>query len=106
MIVAWPVEKRHKFLALSEVLITDAAKKGRSTPHSVSRVLGLIRHAAPVAPMGIFRSLRLQHLFNDVAATAPCQGTGEQQHWNLVHMFGEVGCAAHHPFVALALSGG
>ena len=71
MIISWPIAKRQKFLVFSEVLLTDANSNEKSTPHSISRVLGLIRHAALVAPMGIFRSLRLQHLFNDIVASAP-----------------------------------
>lgn len=71
MTVSWPVDKRKKLLLFLDALITDADQSKGSTPHSVSRVLGLIRHAAPVAPLGTFRSLRLQYLFNDYLSKAP-----------------------------------
>jgi hypothetical protein len=70
MLVAWPIDKRKKLAIFLNDILTHTAD-ARITPHSVSRVLGLIRHAAPVAPMGTFRSLRLQHLFNDIVAKAP-----------------------------------
>lgn len=71
MTVSWPLAKRSKLRLFLDMLLGDADTRSRSTPHGVSRVLGLIRHAAPVAPMGTFRSLRLQHLFNDILAKAP-----------------------------------
>jgi hypothetical protein len=70
MIVAWPLEKRQKLSIFLDAIL--APSEGASvTPHSISRVLGLLRHAAPVAPMGIYRSLRLQFLFNDILTKAP-----------------------------------
>ena len=71
MIVCWPLDKRTKLKVFLDVILDDAAADRCSTPHSISRVLGLIRHAAPVAPMGTFRSLRLQYMFNDTVAKAP-----------------------------------
>ncbi|MGL4351796.1 MAG: hypothetical protein ACRCT2_14775, partial [Plesiomonas shigelloides] len=71
MMVAWPLDKRAKLsLFLGDILANNGTGP-KVTPFSISRVLGLIRHAAPVAPMGSFRSLRLQHLFNDVLSKAP-----------------------------------
>jgi hypothetical protein len=68
--VCWPIDKRLKLRVFLAVIISDHTADIRSTPLAVSRVLGLIRHAAPVAPMGTHRSLRLQHLFNDLVAGA------------------------------------
>jgi hypothetical protein len=71
MAVSWPITKREKLAIFLNVLLDDASQNNGSTPHSITRVLGLVRHAAPVAPMGIFRSLRLQHLLNDLLSKAP-----------------------------------
>lgn len=68
MTVSWPIPKRLKLRLFLDGLLQDASNHQGSTPHSVSRTLGLIRHASVVAPMGTFRSLRLQHQFNDILA--------------------------------------
>jgi hypothetical protein len=70
MTVAWPLDKRAK-LSLFLGMILDDETTRHVTPHTISRVLGLIRHASPVAPMGSLRSLQLQHHFNDVLSKAP-----------------------------------
>ena len=71
MSVSWPVAKREKLRVFLDTLLEEAQHPRGTTPHIISRVLGLIRHAAPVAHMGTFRSLRLQFIFNDLASTAP-----------------------------------
>jgi hypothetical protein len=71
MIVAWPLAKREKLKIFMDELLTEADAGRPCTPHSISKVLGLIRHAAPVAPMGVQRSLRLQFALNDLLAKAP-----------------------------------
>ncbi|MGL4349225.1 MAG: hypothetical protein ACRCT2_01365, partial [Plesiomonas shigelloides] len=71
MMVAWPLDKRAKLSLFLGDILADNGTGPKVTPFSISRVLGLIRHAAPVAPMGSFRSLRLQHLFNDILSKAP-----------------------------------
>jgi len=71
MVVVWPLEKRQKFLNFVDAVLDDHAQRQCASPHSISRVLGLVRHAAVVAPMGISRSLALQHYFNDKLRTAP-----------------------------------
>jgi hypothetical protein len=50
--VCWPIDKRLKLRVFLAVIISDHTADIRSTPLAVSRVLGLIRHAALVAPMG------------------------------------------------------
>jgi hypothetical protein len=79
MTVSWPVDKRNKLRIFLDVLLDDNRNKRRSSPTSVSRVLGLVRHASFVAPMGTFRSLRLQHTFNDIVAKAP--GITQLRRW-------------------------
>jgi hypothetical protein len=65
MRVSWPLDKRKKLAVFLRELLEEQATHHRSTPRSVSRVLGLLRHAALVSPLGVYRSLRLQHFFND-----------------------------------------
>lgn len=71
MTIAWPLAKREKLSFLLGELFTATAGNQPCTPHSISRILGLIRHAAPVAPMGTYKSLRLQFLLNDLLSKAP-----------------------------------
>jgi hypothetical protein len=71
MTMSWPVAKRQKLVVFLDILLKDHINKVGSSPHSVSRVLGLIRHASFVAPMGNFKSLTLQFHFNDILAKAP-----------------------------------
>lgn len=79
MMVSWPIAKRLKLRAFLDVIFHDHTTSTRSTPLAISRVLGLIRHAAPVAPMGNYRSLRLQHLFNDTVSAA--SGIRQLRRW-------------------------
>lgn len=79
MRVIWPLEKRKKFIFFLDAMLAPQLANQGSTPQSLSRVLGIVRHAALVAPMGNFRSLHLQFLFNDRLATAP--GVGQLRRW-------------------------
>jgi hypothetical protein len=79
LLVSWPIAKRLKLRVFLAVILDDHAANQKSTPLSVSRVLGLIRHAAPVAPMGTYRSLRLQHHFNDLVSAA--SGIPQLRRW-------------------------
>jgi hypothetical protein len=79
MMVSWPLAKRQKLKVFLAIILDDHDAQRRSTPLAVSRVLGLIRHAAPVSPMGTHRSLRLQHLFNDVVSAA--SGIPQLRRW-------------------------
>jgi hypothetical protein len=67
--VSWPCDKREKLAAYLGDLLADQDAGRPSTPQSVSRVLGLVRHAALVSPLGVYRSLRLQHFFNDCVSS-------------------------------------
>jgi hypothetical protein len=69
MRVSWPVDKRDKLATFLRDLLAEQAAGRPSTPQSVSRVLGLVRHAALVSPLGVYRSLSLQHFFNDCVAS-------------------------------------
>jgi hypothetical protein len=87
MRVAWPSSKRAKLLHFLDALFLAQSQRLGSTPHDISRILGLIRHAALVAPLGNFRSLRLQHLFNDHLSSAP--GVRHLRRWyqrKIIHL--------------------
>jgi hypothetical protein len=71
MLVSWPIAKREKLRFLLDESFAATANNAPCTPHSISRLLGLLRHAAPVAPMGTQRSLRLQFAMNDLLKRAP-----------------------------------
>ena len=63
MVMRWPVEKRRQLQQLLDSVLT--ARPCRVHPRQISSILGLIRNAASVAPLGIYLSLRLQHSLND-----------------------------------------
>ena len=71
MLVIWPQEKRDCLCMLIDVLLyqqsTDQTSGGPrgSPPRDISRVLGLNRHGALVAPYGNYMALRLQFQLND-----------------------------------------
>jgi hypothetical protein len=71
MTMAWPIAKRQKLQFFLTALLQDNDAKKRSTPLSISRVLGLICHASLVSPMGYWRSLQLQFFFNEAVSRAP-----------------------------------
>lgn len=62
MIMAWPVDKRLQLAGLIDDLV--ARRPCLVSPRESSSLLGLIRNAAPVAPLGVYLSLRLQHVLN------------------------------------------
>jgi hypothetical protein len=63
MVMSWPIDKRNRLAALlSDILQRQPCT---ITPREASSLLGLIRNAAPVAPLGVFLSLRLQHDLNE-----------------------------------------
>ena len=65
MTVSWPIRKR---LALKSTLFDEWLSPAdcRRRPREIASVLGIIRNAAFVAPTGIYLSVRLQFLLNDV----------------------------------------
>ena len=65
MRVAWPLDKRKKLAFFLDQLLGPQLQGKPSSPKTIARVLGIIRHAALVTPYGNFRSLQLQHYFND-----------------------------------------
>ena len=79
MVVIWPVKKRQRLRTFLEELFANqyGPRRRGSTPKEVARVLGLVRHGAFVAPMGIFYTLRLQFLLSDESAKAGLQ----PKHW-------------------------
>jgi hypothetical protein len=68
LIMAWPVEKREQLAQLIDDILADVS--GLITPKQSSSLLGLIRNAAVVAPLGVYLSLRLQHALNEVTRDA------------------------------------
>jgi hypothetical protein len=63
MIMAWPVKK---WLALATMIDEFLAHNPCIfSPFECSSLLGLIRNAAPVAPLGVFYSLWIQHALNE-----------------------------------------
>lgn len=90
MTVSWPVPRR---LELRDLIMTlgfqrTDQKRGSAwytpdvvttTPHAIATILGKIRSAAAVTPLGVQRSLRLQHLLN--ASVAASSGRSRQRRW-------------------------
>ena len=66
MEVEWPLEKREKLAHMIAEMFINRDPTIKLTPSRLSRPLGLIRHGAPVANLGVYHSLRLQHRLNDV----------------------------------------
>jgi hypothetical protein len=71
MLVCWPLKAREKLRHFLDVLLLDTDDAEGATPQNIAKLLGLIRHSAPIAPMGTFRSLRMQFVFNDIVSNAP-----------------------------------
>jgi len=73
MCLIWPPDKRAKLKALLLELFTQQAPphcRG-STPKHIARILGLLRHGALVAPLGVLQTLRLQLFLNNIVSKAP-----------------------------------
>jgi hypothetical protein len=68
LIMAWPVEKREQLAQLIDDILADVSSL--ITPKQSSSLLGLIRNAAVVAPLGVYLSLRLQHALNEATRGA------------------------------------
>ena len=73
MLVIWPLDKRAKLSALILELLSQQSPPHRrgSTPQSIAKILGLLRHGAMVAPLGALQTLRLQFFLNDIVSKAP-----------------------------------
>ena len=63
MTMAWPISKRRQLREMIDSILTDDVP--RVHPRQISSLLGLLRHAAPVSPQGMYWSLRLQHSLNE-----------------------------------------
>jgi len=80
MVMSWPVEKRRQLAELLDTLL--ARTPCIVTPRESSSLLGLIRNAAPVAPLGIYLSMRVQHDLNDgITAVWNCGGSHPPLWW-------------------------
>jgi hypothetical protein len=62
MTLAWPPDKRNQ---LRELIRQKWAKPGFRSPRDCAELLGLVRHAAVVAPLVLYLSLRLQYVLNE-----------------------------------------
>jgi hypothetical protein len=60
--MSWPLDKRTQFRSLILSL------QRRCAPRDISRILGLLRNAAEVAPLVVYISMRVQFWFNDFVA--------------------------------------
>lgn len=63
MIVAWPVEKRLQLAALIDEFLQR--RQCILSPGESSSLLGLIRNAGQIAPLGILLSIRIQYVLNE-----------------------------------------
>ena len=69
MVVIWPVEKRQRLARW----ITDIwlhPSHPRVSPKQASQIIGLVRHAARICPLGILLANRLQYDLNDLVSHA------------------------------------
>jgi len=75
MRVIWPLNKQAKLSALLLELFLQQSPPHRrgSTPQSIAKILGLLRHGAMVAPLGTLQTLRLQFFLNDIVSKAPAK---------------------------------
>jgi hypothetical protein len=73
MIMAWPVEKCQQLATLLDDIFARRSPV-TITPQEGSALLGLLRNAAPVAPLGVFLSLHIQYALN----------AGVQQAWTML----------------------
>jgi hypothetical protein len=110
MRVSWPPDKREKLLVFLRELLQEQVAARRSTPRTVSRILGLVRHAAMVSPLGVYRSLRLQHFFNDCVSSVSSRPRGIRRWYarrsinlppcmlsELQQLFASISPDLHHP---------
>ena len=78
MLVIWPLNKRDKLAKLLDTLSLEQSTPAvGSSPRQLARILGLLRHGAFVAPLGVLQTLRLQFRLNDLVSKA--RGTPQQQ---------------------------
>jgi len=63
MIMAWPVDKRAQLAQLIDAIVSRVPCI--VTPKESSSLLGLVCNGTPVAPLGVYLSLRLQHALNE-----------------------------------------
>jgi len=74
MTVTWPIEKRLRLRAIIEDWIANPTR----TPRDMAKLLGIIRSAGVLSPLGIYLSIRLQHHLNELVSTS---GNGRHRRW-------------------------
>ena len=78
MLATWPLDKRDKLAKLLDTLsLKQSTPAVGSSPRQLTRIFGLSRHGAFVAPLGILQTLRLQFRLNNLVSKA--RGTPQQQ---------------------------
>ena len=67
MLVIWPLDKRDKLRIFIQQILDDHRPPNKGTsPKAIARVIGLLRHAAFLTPVGIHYTIRIQFLLNDL----------------------------------------
>jgi len=85
MIVIWPIHKRDKLGRLLDLLfIEQSASRSRSSSSKLlARILGLLRHGAFVAPLGVLQTLRMQFILKDISSKAGRAPQRLRRWWNM-----------------------
>ena len=80
MTMSWPVEKRQQLAQLLDAFLQRSPCS--LMPRECSSLLGLIRNAAPVAPLGVYFSLRVQYALNEaIQAVWLRRGNPHPRYW-------------------------
>jgi hypothetical protein len=80
MIVIWPLEKRQQLRQwLDETWLNPDVTT--VTPKEAGQLLGLIRHGAPICPLGVYLSMQLQFELNDFVSRAGPSSTSSKRWW-------------------------
>lgn len=79
MTIWWPVKKRQQLATLIDEILQQAA--GAVSPQQCASLLGLVRNAAAVCPVGVYLSLRLQYTLNDTVKLAWTRAANQSAWW-------------------------
>lgn len=83
MEMGWPADKRAKATDYIQTFLETNSSKGGCTPQDISRILGIINHAAKVSPLGKVRTMRLQFYLKTLQKSAPQDSS--QRRWYRRH---------------------
>jgi hypothetical protein len=79
LLMSWPVAKRLQLAKLLDDIVDRSPCL--VTPKESSSLLGFLRNAAPVAPLGVYLSLRIQYALNAGIADAWSQHGSQPPRW-------------------------